>query len=111
MKPSGRRRSSKREKLREKRGELPRGGPDAGSDVKYDLVGKTALETGLPPRGRRDSERDPARNLRSLQAKPEEFIIKASGIINEQKATVIIEHVAYSQIDESYSADIFTEPS
>ncbi|MFA7138658.1 MAG: restriction endonuclease subunit R, partial [Bacteroidales bacterium] len=39
---------------------------------------------------------------------PEEFIIKASNIINEQKATVIIEHITYNRLEESYDMSIFT---
>jgi type III restriction enzyme len=40
---------------------------------------------------------------------PEEFILKASRIINEQKATMIIEHITYNPIDEVFDANIFTE--
>lgn len=39
---------------------------------------------------------------------PEEFILKASRIINEQKATMIIEHITYNPIDEKFDANIFT---
>lgn len=42
---------------------------------------------------------------------PEEFIIKASNLINEQKATVIIQHITYNRIDEVYDTSIFTEPT
>ena len=35
--------------------------------------------------------------------------MKASRIINEQKATVIIQHITYNLIDEVYDAKIFTE--
>lgn len=45
---------------------------------------------------------------------PEEFIIKSARLINEQKATLIVQHITYSKIegDEGvYSTDIFTEPT
>ncbi|MGN1115880.1 MAG: restriction endonuclease subunit R, partial [Candidatus Ornithomonoglobus sp.] len=40
---------------------------------------------------------------------PEEFILKAANLINEQKATVIIEHITYNLLDETYDDDIFTD--
>ena len=33
---------------------------------------------------------------------PEEFILKASRIINEQKATMIIQHISYNPIGEVF---------
>jgi type III restriction enzyme len=42
---------------------------------------------------------------------PEEFIIKASELINEQKATAIIQHITYNMLEERYGTDIFTEPT
>lgn len=39
----------------------------------------------------------------------EEFIKKVSSIIVDEKATTIINHVTYHQIDEEFDADIFTE--
>jgi type III restriction enzyme len=40
---------------------------------------------------------------------PEEFIIKASELIQEQKATVIVEHITYNKLDSSYDTNLFTE--
>lgn len=42
---------------------------------------------------------------------PEEFILKASQLINDQKATAIIEHITYSAINDHYGTDVFTEPT
>ena len=42
---------------------------------------------------------------------PEEFIIKAAGLINDEKATAIIQHITYNMLDERYNTDIFTEPT
>ena len=42
---------------------------------------------------------------------PEEFIIKAAQVINEQKATAIIQHITYNKLDSAYDTTIFTEPT
>lgn len=80
--------------------------------VKYDLIGKIAEGTGL-------TRKDVGAILRGLDKpvfnqfhhNPEEFIIKASNLINEEKATVIIQHITYNKLNESYSTDLFTEPT
>ena len=41
---------------------------------------------------------------------PEEYIIRASNIINEQKATAIIEHITYDKLTSAFGTEIFTEP-
>ena len=71
------------------------------NSVKYDLVGKIVSETGLTRKAVVDI----------LVGIPEEFIIKASGLINDEKATAIVQHIAYNMLDERYSTDIFTEPA
>lgn len=40
-----------------------------------------------------------------------EFIIKAAALINDEKATAIIQHITYDVLEEKYSTDIFTEPT
>lgn len=47
------------------------------------------------------------RLLAFYKLNPEDFIIKAGKIINNQKADMIIEHITYNKLEESYSADIF----
>jgi len=82
------------------------------SSVTYDLVGKLVEATGL-------TRKDIVRILTGIQPavfeqfkyNPEEFIIKAGNLINEQKATAIIQHITYNMIDEKYDTDIFTEPT
>ncbi|MDD3939232.1 MAG: DEAD/DEAH box helicase family protein [Tissierellia bacterium] len=79
------------------------------TNIKYDLIGKIVNETGL-------TRKTVATILKSINKvtfeqfnrNPEEFIIKASNIINEQKATVIIEHITYNRLEESYDMSIFT---
>lgn len=81
------------------------------SGVKYDLVGKLVDETGLTRKaviqiltGIEKSVFD------QFKDNPEEFIIKAAGLINDEKATAVIEHITYDVMDERYGTDIFTEP-
>ncbi len=79
------------------------------TDVKYDLIGKIVAETGLT----RNTIATILKGIEKItfdqfHQNPEEFIIKASNIINEQKATLIIEHITYDKLEESYSMDIFT---
>lgn len=79
------------------------------TSVKYDLIGKIVAETGLT----RGAVGSILRGIEKLtfeqfHRNPEEFIIKASNLINEQKATVIIEHITYNKLEEAYSTDIFT---
>lgn len=82
------------------------------SNVKYDLVGKLVDETGLTRKAIIDI-------LKGIQPcvfeqfkdNPEEFIIKAAGLINDEKATAVIEHITYDVLDEKYGTEIFTEPT
>ena len=65
----------------------------ASNSLRFDLVGKIVAETGLTRRAvvaiLTGIERTVFNQFRD---NPEEFIIRAANIINEQKATVIIEH-------------------
>ncbi len=84
----------------------------ASSNVKYDLVGKLVDETGL-------TRKAVIAILKGIQPSvfnqfkdnPEEFIIKAAALINDEKATAVIEHITYDVLDERYGMDIFTEPT
>jgi type III restriction enzyme len=44
-----------------------------------------------------------------FKTNPENFISEASRLIQEQKATVIIEHLTYDAITETHDIDIFTD--
>ncbi|MGI5838093.1 MAG: type III restriction-modification system endonuclease [bacterium] len=84
----------------------------ANSAVKYDLIGKVVAETGLTRKAIVSILRGIERNVFAQFAdNPEEFIIKAAQIINEQKATVIIQHITYNKLDAVYDTTIFTEPT
>lgn len=84
----------------------------ANSAVKYDLVGKLVEETSL-------TRKAVIAILTGIQPvvfnqfreNPEEFIIRASSLINDQKATAIIQHITYHALDDRYDTDVFTEPT
>lgn len=79
------------------------------SQVRYDLVGKVAEGTVL-------TRKTAARILKGIKPEkqymfrnnPEEFIAKVVRLIKEQKATMIVQHISYSQIEGEYTTDIFT---
>ncbi len=79
------------------------------SVVKYDLIGKLAEGTQL-------TRRTVAEVLKGInvavfaqfKTNPESFIAEAIRLINEQKATVIIEHLAYDPVEDKFDLDIFT---
>lgn len=80
--------------------------------VKYDLVGKVVAETGLTRKAVVSVLRGIDKVVFNQFANnPEEFIIKAAQIINEQKATTIIQHITYNKLDSAYDTTIFTEPT
>jgi len=86
--------------------------PSVSTQVKYDLIGKVVTETGLTRSAVAEILRKIDKEKFDFFGKnPEEFIIKTSNIINEQKATVIIEHITYNKLQEAYSMDIFTDAS
>lgn len=78
--------------------------------VQYDLVGKLVEETGLTRKAivaiLRGIHPD---TFRQFHDNPEEFILKAAQIINDQKATAIIEHITYDVLDERYGTEVFTD--
>ena len=79
------------------------------SRIKYDLIGKVAQGTTL-------TRRTVAKILSGLASgklelfkyNPEEFISKVIRLINEQKATMIVEHISYDETGGKYDSDIFT---
>ncbi|MCQ2077390.1 MAG: restriction endonuclease subunit R, partial [Bacteroidaceae bacterium] len=82
----------------------------ANSNVKYDLVGKIVEGTQLTRKVVVDILRGIHKPIfDQFQENPEEFIIKASRLINEQKATVIVEHITYNKLESRYETNIFTD--
>ena len=80
------------------------------SAVKYDLIGTVAEKTQLL-RGTVAAILTGVQKVTFDQYKtnPEDFILKASRLINEHKATVIIEHLTYDPVEDRYGVDIFTQ--
>ena len=82
------------------------------SRIKYDLIGKIAD----PKAGTCLTRKTVAKILAGLSPErfamfkqnPEEFISKIIKLINEQKATMIVEHVTYNQTQDEYDSSIFT---
>jgi type III restriction enzyme len=79
------------------------------SSVKYDLIGQISEGTQLTRRTIASILKQINTAVFSLyRSNPEDFIAKVSELINEQKATAIIEHLSYDPVDEVYESDIFT---
>ncbi|MBK8464364.1 MAG: DEAD/DEAH box helicase family protein [Chloracidobacterium sp.] len=80
------------------------------SSVKYDLIGKVAEGTQLTRKTVADILGGVNNAVfQQYKTNPEDFISKASTFINEQKATMIVEHLAYDPVAEKYDTDIFTQ--
>lgn len=79
------------------------------SKIKYDLIGKVADDAIL-------TRKTVAAILQGIRTdkffmfrnNPEEFISKVIRLINEQKATMIVEHITYDTIEGEYDSSIFT---
>ena len=82
----------------------------AGSTVKYDLLGEIAEKTQLTRRSCAAilTGINPG-TFAKFKQNPEQFITEAARLINEQKATVIVEHLTYDPLDHRYDSSIFTE--
>jgi len=79
------------------------------SAVKYDLIGNLAEDTQLTRNTIASILKDiNVAVFSQYKTNPEDFIAKAATLINEQKATAIVEHIAYDPVDETHSSDIFT---
>lgn len=82
----------------------------ASSQVRYDLLGEITEKTQL-------TRRTASAILQGVQPgtfakyrqNPEQFITEAARLINEQKATVIVEHLTYDTLAERHDTAIFTE--
>jgi len=82
----------------------------ASSQVRYDLIGEITEKTQL-------TRRTSCAILQGIQPgtfakyrqNPEQFITEAARLINEQKASVIVEHLTYDTLDQRHDTAIFTE--
>nr|WP_271140381.1 DEAD/DEAH box helicase family protein [Brevibacillus thermoruber] len=78
--------------------------------VKYDLIGKLMDETRLTRKtivailtGIKEA------TFLQFRVNPEEFMLRAAKLINEQKATTIIESITYDVLNDTFEADVFTK--
>lgn len=79
------------------------------SQLKYDLIGKIGAGTHL-------TRRTVAAILKGISPSkfamfknnPEEFISKVVKLINEEKATMIVDDITYNKTDGTYDSSIFT---
>jgi len=84
----------------------------ARDSVKYDLVGKLVAETKLTRQaivriltGISETTFD------KFKTNPEDFITKAGRLISDQIATVIVKHISYNRLDQTFDTSLFTEPT
>lgn len=79
------------------------------STVKYDIVGKIAEGTTLTRKTVVSILKGLNREkIYMFRLNPEEFIAKVTRLIKEQKATMIVEHILYNEIEGEYDTNIFT---
>lgn len=85
----------------------------AAKNVTFDLIGEIAMPTKL-------TRKAVAAILKGISpavfklfiANPEEFIRESINLIDEQKASTIIEHISYDKLQEKWSAEeIFVDPT
>jgi len=82
----------------------------SGSQVKYDLLGEIAEKTRLTRRtAAAILEGINPGTFAKFRLNPEQFITEAARLINEQKATAIIEHLTYDALEDRFDTAIFTE--
>ena len=77
--------------------------------TKYDLIGSIAKDTGLTRHTIVEilSKIEP-KVFALYQYNPEEFIRRASNLINEEKATTIIDGITYNKTEDRFDNEIFT---
>ncbi|MCQ2326286.1 MAG: hypothetical protein MJZ71_01860 [Bacteroidales bacterium] len=79
------------------------------SNVRYDLVGEIARGTNLTRRTVVKILSQTKGKLKMFEYNPEAYIKNVIRLIKEQKATMIVEHIGYSLVDQKYESSIFTE--
>jgi type III restriction enzyme len=97
-------------KLKESQSESVYG--EISTGVRYDIVGKIMEATRLTRKTIVDIlGRIKPDKFDLFQKNPEDFIIKSARIINEEKASVIIERITYNPTEKTFETDIFTQNS
>ena len=76
--------------------------------TKYDLIGNLSKDTGLTRKTIISIlEKIKPEIFKQYPYNPEEFIIKATNLIKEEKALAIVDGITYSKLDERFSDKIF----
>ncbi|MDE0555716.1 MAG: restriction endonuclease subunit R, partial [Candidatus Poribacteria bacterium] len=79
------------------------------SAVKYDLIGKVSENVQLIRRTVAEILSGIDKSVfGQFKTNPESFISETTRLIQEQKATIIIEHLSYDVVTEKHDIDIFT---
>jgi type III restriction enzyme len=82
----------------------------ASSQVKYDLLGEITEKTRVTRRTAAAILSGVTPNtFANFRLNPEQFITEAARLINEQKATVVVEHLTYDALEGRFDTAIFTE--
>lgn len=82
----------------------------SSSSIQYDLIGKIVEGTSL-------TRKTIVKILQGIspdkfymfRSNPEEFISKVSGLINDEKASIIVDHVTYNKLNQTFDSTIFNE--
>lgn len=95
---------------KEKSGSYSTDSVKVNTSIKYDLVGKLVEETGLTRKALIQILTGIQKTtFKQFKENPEEFIIQAAKLINNEKATAIIQHITYDVLDDRYDTDLFTD--
>lgn len=79
------------------------------TSAKYDLVYNIAKKTNLIRKTISKILIGTKETLRFFRENPEEYINKVSELINQQKASVIVNHISYYPMEDRFESDIFNE--
>ena len=80
------------------------------SRVRYDIIGRIASATALTRKTVTTilSSMLPSKFM-LYQINPEEFISQVIHLIKEQKSAIVVEHIEYRRLEDTYDADIFIQ--
>ena len=80
------------------------------SQVKYDLLGEITEKTQLIRKtAAAILQGVTPSTFEKYRSNPEQFITRTAKIINEQKASVIVEHLTYDTLEDRHDSSIFTD--
>lgn len=79
------------------------------TSAKYDLIYNIAKKTNLIRKTVFKILIGTKETLRFFRENPEEYINKVSELINQQKASVIVNHISYYPMEDRFESDIFNE--